>query len=92
MKIARISLHNFRSIKEISIDVKDFGLLVGENNTGKTSFLTALRMFYENGGAKYSKDTDFPKFAVDDNDSWIDGSIRVSQCHFGAFRGFSWVN
>ena len=20
------------------------------------------------------------------------GSIRVSQCHFGAFRGFSWVN
>ena len=22
----------------------------------------------------------------------IMGSIRVSQCHFGAFRGFSWVN
>ena len=22
----------------------------------------------------------------------IYGSIRVSQCHFGAFRGFSWVN
>ena len=78
MKIARISLHNFRSIKEISIDVKDFGLLVGENNTGKTSFLTALRMFYENGGAKYSKDTDFPKFAVDDNDSWIDTHYRTS--------------
>jgi putative ATP-dependent endonuclease of OLD family len=78
MKIAEITLHNFRSIKEVSIDVKEFGLLVGENNTGKTSFLTALRMFYEDGGVKYSKDTDFPKFPVDDDDSWIEIHYRTS--------------
>lgn len=79
MKITRIILHNFRSIKEIGIDVKDFGLLVGENNTGKTSFLTALRMFYEDGGAKYSKETDFPKFTVDDDESWLEIHYRTSQ-------------
>jgi predicted ATP-dependent endonuclease of OLD family len=78
MKIERINLHNFRSIKGISVDVKNFGLLVGENNAGKTSFLTALRMFYEDGGVKFSKDTDFPKFPVDDNESWIEIHYRTS--------------
>ncbi|GIW81986.1 MAG: hypothetical protein KatS3mg105_3793 [Gemmatales bacterium] len=78
MKIVRITLHNFRSIKDISIDMNDFGLLVGQNNAGKTSVLTALRMFYEEGGAKYSKDVDFPKFDVDDEESWIEIHYRTS--------------
>ena len=28
----------------------------------------------------------------DNTTGGFNGSIRVSQCHFGAFRGFSWVN
>lgn len=72
MKIHRVILHNFRSIPDMDIDLGDYCLIVGENNTGKTAFLTALRMFYEEGGAKFNRKIDFPKFSVDDDESWIE--------------------
>ncbi|RLC54953.1 MAG: ATP-dependent endonuclease, partial [Candidatus Cloacimonadota bacterium] len=53
MKIENIIIHNFRSIKDTSFDLNDYNLLIGENNTGKSTILTALRTFYEEGGQKY---------------------------------------
>lgn len=45
-------IHNFRSLADVTLDLYDYALLVGENNTGKTSVLTALRCFYEDGGGQ----------------------------------------
>lgn len=78
MKINEIKIHNIRSIKDTSISLNDFSLLVGENNAGKTNIITALRLFYEEGGLKYSKDRDFPKFQTEDNESWIEISFSVT--------------
>jgi putative ATP-dependent endonuclease of OLD family len=72
MKIQSIQLHNFRSIKDLSYEPDDYSLLVGENNTGKTAILTAIRIFYEEGGTKFNREIDFPKFPTEDNESWIE--------------------
>jgi putative ATP-dependent endonuclease of OLD family len=78
MKAQSIQLHNYRSIRDLSVVLDDYSLLVGENNTGKTALLSAIRTFYEEGGAKFSRDIDFPKFSTDDNESWIEISYRTT--------------
>ncbi len=73
MKIQKITIHNFRSIIHQVIDCKDFTLFVGENNSGKTNIITALRAFYENEGYKYDKKSDFPKLPdTTDSESWVE--------------------
>ena len=79
MKINRITLHNFRSIKDASFRLGDYSLLVGENNSGKTTVLTALRMFYEESGTKFQRSKDFPKFETEDEESWAEIEFLTSQ-------------
>jgi putative ATP-dependent endonuclease of the OLD family len=50
MKITSISIKHFRSIAEIEIEAANLNVLVGQNNHGKTNFLSALNWFY-NGGS-----------------------------------------
>lgn len=46
MNIFKIEIENFRLLKEFSIDLeKELSLVIGKNNTGKTSILTALEKF-----------------------------------------------
>lgn len=46
MKISRIEIDNFRLLKEFSVDLEEsLSLIVGKNNTGKTSLLTILDKF-----------------------------------------------
>jgi predicted ATP-dependent endonuclease of OLD family len=78
MKAQSIQLHNYRSMRDLSVALDDYSLLVGENNTGKTALLSAIRSFYEEGGAKFSRDIDFPKFPTDDNESWIEIAFRTT--------------
>lgn len=46
MKIKRISIENFRSIKQANISVSDFNIFVGQNNCGKTNLFEALEFFF----------------------------------------------
>lgn len=78
MEIKTVKIHNFRSIKEESFDLDAFSLLVGENNAGKTNVISALRVFYEEGGTKYNDKKDFPKFDTDDKESWIELTFILS--------------
>lgn len=46
MKIYKIQVENFRLLKEFSIDIEEeLSLVIGKNNTGKTSILSALDKF-----------------------------------------------
>ena len=46
MKIERIKVKNFRSLKNFSIDLEDeLSLIVGKNNVGKTSVIEILNKF-----------------------------------------------
>lgn len=59
MKIDKIIIKNYRLLKEFSIDLEDeLSLVVGKNNTGKTSLLTVMN--------KFLSGTDKAKFSLDD--------------------------
>lgn len=72
MKLRKVIIHNFRSVLDATFEVSDYSLIVGENNSGKTNLLSALRVFYEDGGFKYDSSRDFPKLTTDDGESWIE--------------------
>lgn len=42
MKLDSIFIKNFRNINELNLEFKDFNVLVGENNVGKTNILMAI--------------------------------------------------
>lgn len=46
IKIKKVKIENFRSIKRIEFDFRDLTILIGENNTGKTNILNALNLFF----------------------------------------------
>ena len=46
MKISRIRIENFRSLKKVEIDVCSFNIFVGKNNHGKTNLFEAIDWFY----------------------------------------------
>jgi len=83
MKIKKITLHNFRSIKEQTFNLNDYSLLVGANNSGKTNVIDALRIFYEKG--KFDKE-DLPKFGTDDQESWIEIEFDLTDDEFANLK------
>ena len=44
MRITRLKIENFRSIKNLDIELGDATVLIGQNNTGKTAILDAVRI------------------------------------------------
>ena len=44
MRITKIRIRNFRGIQSLDIDIDEITVFVGENNSGKTSVLDALRL------------------------------------------------
>jgi len=58
MHISKIKIRNFRLLKDTTLDLKkDISLLIGKNNTGKTSFIVLLEQFFNSKKFQY---TDFP--------------------------------
>lgn len=55
MIIKSIHVQNFRCIKDETLHCENLTVLVGQNGSGKSSFLRALQMFYE-PNARYTKD------------------------------------
>lgn len=44
MKVTTLHIENFRGIKSLNIDLDEITVLIGENNSGKTAVLDALRL------------------------------------------------
>lgn len=56
MKISKLQIENFRLLKHFSMDLEeDLSLVIGKNNTGKTSILSVLDKFL-NEKSKFSYD------------------------------------
>jgi len=66
MKIGKIEISNFRSLKNISIFPRSILALVGRNNSGKSNILNALQLFFDgsvksvNAETFYNHDTEQP--------------------------------
>lgn len=73
MKISKIKITNYRLLKDFSIDIKEnLSLIVGKNNSGKTSFLSLLEKFLKNNQNCFSFDDfnlDFQKDIIKAVDS-----------------------
>lgn len=76
MKLNKVNIHNIRSILEAEIEAKDYMLLVGPNNAGKSNLLNAIRIFYDD--LKWAPD-DFPKTGALDNESWVELQFKLDQ-------------
>jgi len=44
MMLKKVRIQNFRCFKDVEVELDDTNVLIGENNSGKTSFLDALRI------------------------------------------------
>ena len=56
MRLTRAHVKNFRCIADQTLDVDGVTALVGRNGAGKSTFLHALRVFYENAAGSLSAD------------------------------------
>jgi len=52
MQMTKLTISNYRALRDVSIPLSHFGCLIGENNSGKSSFLQALSLFFS--GSKLS--------------------------------------
>lgn len=78
MKLAHISIHNFRGIIDASIACHPYALVVGANNSGKSTIIDCIRAFYEKDGFKFKKEADFPLKGAADQESWIELTFALS--------------
>ncbi|MBK8945397.1 MAG: AAA family ATPase [Ignavibacteriae bacterium] len=56
MKIRKVEISNWRSIKHVDIEFQDLMIFIGQNNHGKSNILTALLLFF---GQIQANDMDF---------------------------------
>lgn len=64
MRLARAHISNFRAIASATIDLEPLTAIIGANNTGKSAFLKAIDLFFNN--APKVEDYDFHGNNVDE--------------------------
>ena len=47
MRLTTVEIRNFRCIRDLTVDLDETTVLIGENNSGKTAFLDAIRICLE---------------------------------------------
>ena len=68
MKIKKLQINNYRMLKDLDFDLEDeLSLVIGKNNCGKTSLLSALEKFI--GSQSSSNNFTFDDFNSDFQDS-----------------------
>lgn len=79
MKIQRLKISNWRSIKELDLEVSDLMVIIGQNNHGKSNLLSAILFFF--GEIKH-QDLDFhfgaPELYVEVTFDGLDDSDRTT--------------
>ena len=78
MKLTHISMHNFRGIIDASMAFHPYALVVGANNSGKSTIIDCIRAFYEKDGFKFKKESDFPLKGAVDQESWVELTFSLT--------------
>jgi putative ATP-dependent endonuclease of OLD family len=58
MKLSSVRIQNFKGLKDVTVPLSQFGCLIGENNSGKSSVLQALLLLL-GANSKKPADADF---------------------------------
>lgn len=61
--LKRVSIQNFKSLKDVTLDLQKVNLLIGPNNSGKTNFLKAFNFTYQflDGSKKVATNNHYKK-------------------------------
>ncbi len=52
MRLRSVTIKNFRALANVTVELDETTVLIGENNTGKTSFLEALKLCLAQGATR----------------------------------------
>ena len=66
MFLKEVRVKNFRSLKDVDVMLDDSTILIGENNSGKSTLLDAIRIGLSRPGTR---------FVFDDYDFFMDSEI-----------------
>lgn len=78
MKISRIEVKNYRSLKDVDIDVDDYAALVGANGSGKSSILYALDWFFNGRPLTTSDVCGYKEGVTSDEDCIVEVAVTFS--------------
>lgn len=78
MKLVHVAIHNFRGIIDAEMTFHPYTLIVGANNSGKSTIIDCIRAFYEKDGFKFKKETDFPLKGATDQESWVELTFSLT--------------
>ncbi len=84
MKLTRMAVTNYRALRDVSIPLSRFGCLIGENNSGKSTFLQSLSLFFSGSklAASYFFDEAKPiRIAVTFDDITASDLARLAEEH-----------
>lgn len=56
MYLSNVHIKNFRGIEELSLPLDDVCVLIGENNTGKSTIIDAVRICLEESPQRFPAD------------------------------------
>ncbi|MDF2833644.1 ATP-dependent nuclease [Chryseobacterium indoltheticum] len=80
MKIESIYISNFRLLKDFKLDLEDsLSLILGKNNTGKTSILTCLDKFINNSDKKKITAEDFNILCKDELERLVNDNTELDE-------------
>lgn len=71
MRIKRLRIHNYRSIRDLEMECLPFVTLLGPNNHGKSNLLAALEFFLATSAKPIEQDF-FVNRGEGDNDLWVE--------------------
>lgn len=71
MKIRHMHIHNYRSIRDLELDVQDWMVFLGPNNHGKSNLLSAVE-FFLSSAIKPATDDFFEFRSEEDKEIWVE--------------------
>ncbi len=90
MRLAQLAVNNYRALRDVAIPLSQFGCLIGENNSGKSSFLQALSLFFSGSklaASHYFDDSRPIRIAVTFEDISDADLARLSEEHRARIAG-----
>lgn len=82
MRISKIKIKNFRSVRNTEITPSTFNVFVGQNNHGKTNFFEALEWFFK--GPQKGEGLDIVRFRGAQDNEEVSVEVEFSGAHEGA--------